>query len=191
MSGSPSSVRRSRKSDACLPGSPGPACSITCLACWSALFSCGREAPGCGGLSSKSGGIVSGARDSTANSSGNVGSRPIDFLKSLHPVISNGPAKHRVLQAISPRPAPRTRSSLDMVDPLPVTYLMRFPPQKQAIEQHHRDANADGAVGNIKCGPMPKSDVKIEKINHGAEPNSVDDIADGAADYQADRYRQQ
>ena len=45
------------------PGAPGPACSISCWACWSELFSCGRGAPGVGGRRSKSGGTVSGARD--------------------------------------------------------------------------------------------------------------------------------
>ena len=35
-----------------------------------AVTSFGRAAPGCGGRKLKSGGIVSGARDSTANSSG-------------------------------------------------------------------------------------------------------------------------
>src|SRR6516164_1090899 len=73
-----------------------------------------------------------------------------------------------------------------MVDPLPARYLMRFPPQKQAIKQHHRDANANGTVGDIESRPMPRSDVKIEKINDGAEANSIDHVADGATDDQSD-----
>ena len=53
-----------------LPGSPGPAVSMTRRALSAAVISCGRAAPGWGGRRSNSGGTVNGARDSTANSSG-------------------------------------------------------------------------------------------------------------------------
>ena len=43
---------------------------------------------------------------------------------------------------------------------------MRFPAKKQAVEQHHRDAYADGAVSDIEGWPMPSADVEIEKINN-------------------------
>src|SRR5882724_3873825 len=69
--------------------------------------------------------------------------------------------------------------------------LMRFSPQKQAIEQHRRDAQTDGAVGNVEGRPVPATDVKIEKIDDRAETNAVDDIADGAADDQPDRDREE
>jgi hypothetical protein len=62
-----------------------------------------RDAPGCGGLNSKSGGMVKGARDSTANSSGNVGSSPIAFLKSVHPAISAAPVRPRAITAVRPQ----------------------------------------------------------------------------------------
>jgi hypothetical protein len=32
---------------------------------------------------------------------------------------------------------------------------MRFPPEKQAIEQDGHDADTDGAVGDIEGRPMP------------------------------------
>jgi len=64
---------------------------------------------------------------------------------------------------------------------------MRFPPQKQAVKQHHRNAYADGAVGDIEGWPMPCSDMKIEEVNNSAETNPVDDIADRTADDQSDR----
>src|SRR6267142_2624486 len=70
-------------------------------------------------------------------------------------------------------------------------YLMRFPPQKQAIEQHRRDTQTDGAVGNVESRPVPGAEVKIEKIDDCAEPNAIDDIANSAADDQADRDREE
>src|SRR5271168_1393114 len=78
-----------------------------------------------------------------------------------------------------------------MADPLPARYLMHFPPQKQAIEQHYRDPYANGTVGNIERRPMPRSGVKVEKINDGAEANSIDHVADGATDDQSDRNGEQ
>ena len=63
---------------------------------------------------------------------------------------------------------------------------MRFPAKKQAVEQHHRDAYADGAVSDIEGGPMPSADVEIEKINNRTEANPIDDIADRTADDQTD-----
>src|SRR5271169_3322817 len=78
-----------------------------------------------------------------------------------------------------------------MADPPPCPYLMRFPPQKQAIEQHYRDAYANGTVGDIERRPMPRSGVKIEKIDDRAEANSIDHVADGATDDQSDRNGEQ
>src|SRR6266446_8939244 len=68
---------------------------------------------------------------------------------------------------------------------------MRFSPQKQPVEQHRRDAQTDGAVGNVKGRPVPGADVKIEKIDDRAETNAIDDIADRTADDQPDRDREE
>src|SRR5438105_3360115 len=69
--------------------------------------------------------------------------------------------------------------------------LMRFSPQKQAVEQHRRDPQADGAVGSVEGRPVPAADVKIEKIDDGAETNAIDDVADRTADDQPDRDREE
>ena len=66
---------------------------------------------------------------------------------------------------------------------------MRLPPQKQAIEQHCRNTDANRAVGNIESRPMQVSSMEIEKINDCSEANPVNDIADGATDDQPDRDR--
>ena len=68
---------------------------------------------------------------------------------------------------------------------------MRFAVQKQAVEQHCRDADADRAVGNVECRPVPRSYMEIEKINDGAMANPVDDITDRATDDQADCDREE
>jgi hypothetical protein len=64
---------------------------------------------------------------------------------------------------------------------------MRLAPPKQAIEQHCGDADANGAIGKVKGWPVPGSDMEIEKIDHSAKANPIDNIADRAADYQPDR----
>src|SRR3984893_5845034 len=69
--------------------------------------------------------------------------------------------------------------------------LMHLSPQKQAVEQHRRDAQTDGAVGNVESRPVPGAEVKIEKIDDRAETNAIDDIANGAADGHPDRDREQ
>ena len=68
---------------------------------------------------------------------------------------------------------------------------MRFAVQKQAVEQHCHDADADRAVGNVECGPVPRSYIEIEKINDRAKANPVDDISERATDDQADRDREE
>src|SRR5580704_7763371 len=88
------------------PGSPGLAVSIALRARSLALASCGPRAPGCGGRRLKSGGIVSGARDSTANSSGVVCSSPIAFFRSEQPEIDNAQAKQRTGDVRRARGAP-------------------------------------------------------------------------------------
>src|SRR3984893_18091613 len=154
MSGSPSSARRRRKSGACLPGSPGPACSIACRACWSELFSCGRAAPGCGGRRLKSGGIVSGARDSTANSSGVDRSSPIAFFRSLQPEINNAQAKQR--KGVRARGA-RNRYSQDMAQmpPHPV-FLMRFASTKQATRNSGSGGGLAASGKRYSRSPQPR-----------------------------------
>ncbi len=73
----------------------------------------------------------------------------------------------------------------------PAANLMRFTAQKQAVEQHHGDANTNGAVGQVERRPMPVSYMEIEKIDDGAMANPVDHVADRAPDNQADRNREQ
>ena len=77
----PSAAPAAPRSPAC-PARPGPAVSMTRRARSADVTSCGRGAPGCGGRRSKSGGIVSGARNSTANSSGPTRSMPSATRKS-------------------------------------------------------------------------------------------------------------
>ena len=68
---------------------------------------------------------------------------------------------------------------------------MHFSPQKQAVEQHRRDPQTDGAVGGVESRPVPAADVKIEKIDDRAETKAIDDIADRTADDQPDRDREE
>src|SRR5256885_2849718 len=58
----------------------------------------------------------------------------------------------------------------------PYTTLFRSPlclrrpaPPQHAVKQHCRDAEANGAVGEIECRPMPRGKVKIKKVYDGAE----------------------
>ena len=43
------------------------------------------------------------------------------------------------------------------------------------------DADANGAVGNIKRGPMPVESVKVQEVHDFAAPDAVNRIADYAA----------
>src|SRR4029453_11241444 len=54
-------------------------------------------------------------------------------------------------------------------------------------QQHCRHPEANGAVSEIERWPIPCASMKIKKIDDRAEAQPVDDIADRAADDQADR----
>src|SRR5215469_16089163 len=119
---------------------------MVCRACWPELFSCGRAAPGCGGRKLKSGGIVNGARDSTANSSGDVFSRPIAFFRSLQPAISTTPAKPTNSDGRRP---PGTRNGVSSVMaqlPPHWVFLMRFLPNRQATRRSSPGAGQSRSV---------------------------------------------
>src|SRR3954454_18105631 len=114
---SPSDDARSAKV-ACLPGSPGPAESITRRARSAAVTSFGRVAPGVGGRRLKSGGIRSGARDSTANSSGPVRSMPSTARISLQPASARSNRQAPTSDAVPTR-LPAARSCLVIARHLP------------------------------------------------------------------------
>ena len=64
---------------------------------------------------------------------------------------------------------------------------MRLTSQKQAIQQHCRDSDANRAISKVKGRPMEISDMEVEKIDDRAEANPVDDIAHGTPDDEPDR----
>ena len=64
---------------------------------------------------------------------------------------------------------------------------MRLTSQKQAIQQHCRDSDANRAISKVKGRPMEISDMEVEKIDDRAETNPVDDIAHGTPDDEPDR----
>ncbi len=67
---------------------------------------------------------------------------------------------HITLEAI---PGETQRSDADRLE------SVRLPPQQQAVQQHRRDADANRAVGEIEGRPMRGSEVKIQKVDDGAE----------------------
>ena len=52
------------------------------------------------------------------------------------------------------------------------------------------DADGNGTVGDIKRRPMIVSQINIQKINHHAKSDSIDQIADGTAKNQRKGSRQ-
>src|SRR5437763_8399462 len=173
--------------EACLPGSPGPAASIAFRARSAAVTSCGRAAPGAGGRNSKSGGIVNGARDSTANSSGPVLSSPTNCRKP-QPDSSVMEQSEATVSRKRPRRPKAPLSSVIVKDlPSPLLAARRGAAQQEAIQQHRRHPEANGAVGKIECRPIPCAHVKIKKINDRAEAQPANDVADRAADDEPDR----
>src|ERR1700732_2420513 len=135
--------------------------------CWSDLFSCGRAAPGCGGRRLKSGGIVSGARDSTANSSGVDRSSPIAFFRSVQPEINDAQAKQR--KGVRARGA-RNRYSQDMAQiPPHSVFLMRFASTKQATRQF-RLWRRIGRIRETALGRPPPTDTILQTHVIGSRP---------------------
>ena len=57
-------------------------------------------------------------------------------------------------------------------------------PRPQALPYQQGRAAGDGRIRHIERGPVVAGHVKIEKIDHRAQPYSIDHIADGAAQNQ-------
>src|SRR5690348_6833783 len=70
-------------------------------------------------------------------------------------------------------------------------YLTASAAANQAIYHQHRDPDANCRVREIEGEPMPRPEMEIEEIDHGAAMQPVGDVADGAADHQPDRQLQQ
>src|SRR6185437_8247258 len=119
------------------------------------------------------------------NSSGTTFSKPSACLKDVQPPSASATRAREapITQAF----CSKSRSPTSTKTPL----IRRFPPGKQAVNHHQPDADADCRIGEIEGRPMPPGNVEIEEIDDRATPQPVDDIADGAADDQADRQRQQ
>ena len=56
--------------------------------------------------------------------------------------------------------------------------------------QEDEHTNGYGAIGDIKGRPMKASDIKVQKINDLSYSESIDQIADGATEYQCQPNRQ-
>ena len=52
--------------------------------------------------------------------------------------------------------------------------------EKQVPNQNDARADANRRIGDIKGGPVVRPDVKIQKVNDGAETDPVDDVAQRA-----------
>ncbi len=52
------------------------------------------------------------------------------------------------------------------------------------MKDKDNNSGRNSAVGNIKCGPMQVPDIKIKKIDHRSEADTIDQIADGPAEDQ-------
>ena len=129
ISGSPSSARRRRKSGACCRlARPRLFDGLAGLLVGTLLLR--PAAPGCGGRRLKSGGIVSGARDSTANSSGDKSFEPDRLLQVGAPGNEQCAGQAKKERAMKRRArGARNRYSQDMaqIPPHPV-FSMRFRP---------------------------------------------------------------
>src|SRR5712691_10222890 len=55
---------------------------------------------------------------------------------------------------------------------------------EQPLEDQQRRADRDGGIGDVECRPVPPHGVEIEEIDHLAEAQPVDDVAERAAEDQ-------
>ena len=60
-------------------------------------------------------------------------------------------------------------------------------PIEQAVDEHHGDADGYRRVGDIEGGPVIAAGVQVDEVGDGAETQPIDDVAQRAADDQADR----
>src|ERR1700680_4414756 len=56
--------------------------------------------------------------------------------------------------------------------------IRRFAARNQAVDDHEPDADADRGVRDVERRPVPSADMKVEKINEGAEPQTGTPAAD-------------
>src|SRR5690606_39557554 len=59
----------------------------------------------------------------------------------------------------------------------------------ETIEQQQADAHDNGTVGQVEGRPVPAEGVQVDEVEHGAEAEPVDDVADGAADDRSEERR--
>src|SRR5437773_5394549 len=83
--------------------------------------------------------------------------------------MTRRPSSNGIAESGSARAAPRRRRALG---------------EKAEREQHHTDG--DRRVGDIEGRPVPGAPVHVHEVHHGAEARAVDQVADGAAEDQAD-----
>src|SRR5579883_1780898 len=124
--------------------------------------------------------MASGARATTVNSSGGSRSRPSADLSEL------GPLLHAPSGMSSPATAMRASVRASDTDGFTVRLITLFGTPEQAVNQHQRDADADRRVGRVEGGEVPGAEVEVEKVDDRPVAQAVDDVADGAADDEAD-----
>ena len=60
---------------------------------------------------------------------------------------------------------------------------------EQLIEYQQHGADADRGVGDIEGRPVETGGVPLNEVDHGAEAQAVDDVAESAAEDQGERQR--
>src|SRR2546422_639445 len=69
----------------------------------------------------------------------------------------------------------------------PHASLGRGHPRPEDVQSEQRHAHADGRVRQVEGGPVIATPVEVEEIRDRAEPPPIDEIADGAAEDEAER----
>src|SRR5690606_1914699 len=155
-------------------GPPNRASSASCAA----VPSAGRGAPGCGGTSSKSGGITSGAWRCTANSSGRsrLSTPPLPQAAS-----SMAPEATRTIW-VALRIRGILRGWVRLLLPLRGG---RFLAHEQRAGKDYQHADGDRGIGHVEHQEGPeRADVEVGIVDHVAVEITVLDIPERAAEDQ-------
>src|SRR5690349_10607612 len=156
--------------------------------------SCGLVAPGVGGGRLKLVGIASGARVVTVNSSGASWMKP-KVRPNFSPLqlISGAAATARTITRATCREVVSISDFLTADQSAPQAPLARGPgavrARQQAVDHQCGNAADDRRVSQVEDVPRPTADMGMDKVDHCAEAQPVDDIGQRAADNGTERDR--